>query len=436
MRLAWGSHQAGFFRLTFTNRAALEMAKRVQIAHPEGARRLTTKTFHGLCAHILRVEADELGIPSDFVIYDEDDVADLLQDLTAGHRNRRELPDIMNALGETKVTAASSALTAGTDLEDLYVSSHLKPLAALYHRAMQARHALDFSDLVYWTRRAFAAFPAIGERWAARYDLVQVDEVQDTQFAEYEIVRHLARNTGNLALIGDLDQTIFEWRDAEPSTVLGAFEQDFHPTPYPLSLNHRATRVLIRAADAVASTFDERHSRCIPADHCDEGRPITFHSAPTEVHEADWILGQIQRMASAVNNFSFSRTAVLVRTNQRAGLIFRRLEGEIPCLTVEQFEFFRRQEIKDAISYLRLLQNANDGGAIRRGHAAARPRNWGGYSSGDPERWCPRRTPPFGLLAGINPSPGRPLQGSARRIPRRKDRVLRHRNNRPRPVSR
>jgi DNA helicase-2/ATP-dependent DNA helicase PcrA len=352
--------------LTFTNRAAQEMASRTRIVHPESAGRLTVKTFHGLCAHILRVEADDLGIPADFVIYDEEDVKDLLGDLVGRRTERRELQELMNAIGDVKERAPADRLRDGIPLGDLYPGSPWQKLAEDYHAALRARHALDFADLVYHTRFAFLAHPAVAKRWAERFDFVQVDEVQDTQLAEYEIVRHLALRTRNLGMIGDFDQTVYEWRHAEPTALIQQLEADFHPKPYPLSYNHRATRVLIAAADGVAGSFEERRTKCVPAAHCPEGDPILVHSASTEVYEADWILERIQALASGKRSFPYSHTAVLTRTNRRAALIYQRLEGKIPCLTVEQFEFFRRQEIKDALAYLRLIQNPNDGGAMRR----------------------------------------------------------------------
>lgn len=353
--------------LTFTNRAAGEMSARIGLVHPQSVRRLTVKTFHALCAQIARAEADALGIPADFVIYDEEDVIELLGDLHPGMRDRRDLKELMSALVDIKERAPAAALASGAELRDLYKGSAYLPLAERYHAALRARHALDFADLVYSTRRAFLADTAAAERWAARFDFVQVDEVQDTQLAEYEVVRHLARRSRNLALIGDFDQTIFEWRDAQPAIVLPAFEDDFHPVPYPLSLNHRATRTLIGAADALASSFQERRTQCIPADHCPEGEPILVHAAQTEMHEAEWILGRVRELASGGKSFPFNRTAILTRTNARGANLYHVLQkGGIPCLTVEQFEFFRRQEIKDALAYLRLVQNPNDGGAMRR----------------------------------------------------------------------
>jgi len=352
--------------LTFTNRAAQEMAKRTRMVDPDSAGRLTVKTFHGLCAHILRAEADDLGIPVDFVIYDEEDAKDLLGDLVGRGTERRDLQEFMNAIGDIKERAPVERLREHATLIALYEGSPSAKLAESYHAALRARHAVDFADLVYLVRSAFLAHPTIANRWAERFDFVQVDEVQDTQLAEYEIVRHLALRTRNLAMIGDFDQTIYEWRHAEPRALIQQLETDFQPKPYPLSYNHRATRVLIAAADRVASSFEERRTKCVPAPHCPEGDPILVHSASTEVYEADWIQERIQALASETRAFPYSRTAVLTRTNKRAALVYQRLEGKVPCLTVEQFEFFRRQEIKDALAYLRLIQNPNDGGAMRR----------------------------------------------------------------------
>ncbi|MEG3876028.1 3'-5' exonuclease [Microcoleus sp. herbarium7] len=354
--------------LTFTNRAAKEMSERLSRYCPEQLKHLTIKTFHGLCASILRVEARQFGLPADFVIYDETDCIELVKEVF-DKSNDRDARDLLYKLANCKLEAKDRDLSLNNLVENLYapLGNNYAQRAAQYQSILQKRHALDFADLVFYIRVMLEHELEISQRWADKFDFVQVDEVQDTHLSEYGIVKHLAANSGNLAMIGDLDQTIYEWRGSEPDRVIQQFNRDLNPTKYSLACNYRATKTLLNAASGFADSFEHRQTKITPAPESEVGELIQVHLANNERAEAEWIGKQIQLLADNQTDFVYSRVAVLARSHERTKVVSRTLERMgIPCVTVEKFQFFMRQEVKDALAYLRLILNPFDAGAMRR----------------------------------------------------------------------
>ncbi|MBD2028236.1 3'-5' exonuclease [Leptolyngbya sp. FACHB-711] len=355
--------------LTFTNRAAREMGDRLAKFQPEVYRKLAIKTFHGLCAHMLQVEAQTIGLPTDFAVYDDNDCFEILKNLSKFDEDQ-EVWNLLNQIADCKSKASQEQLTIDLVLDSLFgaLDYRDRQIALKYQKVLGDRHALDFADLIFYTRSMLHCSPTASQRWRDRFDFAQVDEVQDTHLGEYEIVRALAVRSGNLALIGDLDQTIYAWRGSEPSTVLDCFDQEFHPITYSLSLNYRSTKILLGTASNFANSFDQRHTSINPAPSCDVGEDILTHIASDWNQEALWIAQQIQTLAAGHGaEFQFNRLAVLARTHRKARHVAATLtEVGIPCITVDQYQFFMRQEIKDALSYLRFITNPFDTGAFKR----------------------------------------------------------------------
>jgi len=354
--------------LTFTNRAAQEMRDRLANYSYDAARRATIKTFHALCTFMLQVEAREVGLPADFVIYDDVDSLELVKEIFVIKKDK-DAKDILWKISDCKINARGKELSLNCPADYIYRSfgSKSAALAGRYQEILRQRHALDFSDLIYFTRAMLVERPDILARWEQRYDFIQVDEVQDTQISEYEIVHCLAKRSRNIAMIGDVDQTIYGWRGSEPERVLGQFRADFDPVEYPLLYNYRATSVLLGATDSFAKSFVNRYTNIVPSLKCETGEPIKVHQAGSCKAEARWIGDQIRVLARGNRNFAYKRIAVLTRTNRRSIVISEVLqEMGIPHLTVEQYEFFRRQEVKDALAYLRLLLNPHDTSAMQR----------------------------------------------------------------------
>lgn len=354
--------------LTFTNRAAKEMSERLAQTCPQDFREITVKTFHGLCTSMLRIEARQIGLPADFMVYDDGDCIGLIKEIF-NISQEKEAQSLFFQLADAKSKARPFQLSPDYPLEELFagLGKEEAKLASEYQVTLQERHGLDFADLIFYTRSMLQSYPEIQQRWQERFDFLQVDEVQDTHLSEYEIVRCLASRTGNLTMIGDLDQTIYEWRGSEPDKVINQFKQDFQPTEYSLKLNYRATQTLLNAASVFADSFEHRYTQITPAPSCKLGEPIGIYNAKTEKEEARWIGGKIKKLAGNNPDFAYNRVAVLTRTHKRVSVITQELEKlKIPCVNIEQYQFFMRQEIKDALAYLRLVINPFDTGSMRR----------------------------------------------------------------------
>lgn len=353
--------------LTFTNRAAHEVQQRLADRFPDQVGRLWVSTFHGLCATILRREARRVGLPADFTISDETDSLDLLREIgpfepAAARRFFRDLDRL-------KAGFVGRDLTWPPDYRHLFFPlGEGEALARRYQEELALQGMVDFTDLVLLTNALFARHAEVRRAWEARFDLVQVDEVQDTHRSEYNVLWVLAHRAGNLALFGDVDQTIYGWRGSDPEAIIARFERDFGPvTRLALRRNRRATRQLVRAADGFAGSFQRRWTGVAPGAEAPSGEPIVLHRAADPLAEARWIAQRIRALAAGQDGFPYRRVGVLTGTNQRGIVISEALrEANVPHVTVEEFEFFRRQEIKDALAYLRLLINPADTGAILR----------------------------------------------------------------------
>lgn len=361
--------------LTFTNRAAGQMREQVGKVLGAMAQQSVVATFHGLCVQILREEAEELGLPRDFVIYDDEDQREVLRDVftrTGTVVAKGQPARILSAWLERKSNAPHADLTVArvprlSVPEE--VSSHAEALRE-YQATLVERGALDFADLVFKVRSLLHCLPESRARWAARFDWIQVDEVQDTHFSEYDVIRALGERTRNVALFGDLDQTIYGWRGSDPQRILSMFAADLGPvTTLGLARNYRATRALLAFAERFAGTMTHRTTVLAPAPGLEEGERIEQGRAKTADGEAVWIATRCKKELARGRE---GRIGVLVRTNARASTLAQALaRHQVPCLTVEFFEFFQRQEIKDAIARLRLVLQPGETGALRR--VLARP---------------------------------------------------------------
>jgi DNA helicase-2/ATP-dependent DNA helicase PcrA len=354
--------------LTFTNRAAKEMSERLARYCPHHLSKLTIKTFHGLCSSMLRTEAREIGLPSDFVVYDDADCIELVKEVFSVS-DHREAQSVFFKIADCKNQAKNHQLSLNISLHELYLlqGNKFADCASQYQMMLQKRHALDFADLLFYVRAMLSQERDINQRWSEKFDFIQVDEVQDTHLSEYQVVSHLAKRSGNLTMIGDLDQTIYEWRGSEPYEVISQFNDNFYPTKYLLTWNYRATQTLLKAASAFADSFETRQTKITPSPNCELGELIQVQRAKNEESEAEWISRKVQELAKIQTNIDYSKVAVLTRSHKRIEIVSRMLEKmNIPCLTIEQFQFFMRQEVKDALAYLRLIINPFDTSAMRR----------------------------------------------------------------------
>jgi DNA helicase-2/ATP-dependent DNA helicase PcrA len=386
--------------VTFTNRAAREMRSRVAARlGEEVARTCNIRTFHGLCAWMLKVEARDLGISRDFVIYDEEDckavlgaclgkadispadafyVISALKSCAFGDGLRlgdvppvpRELRGLLRPVWKRNLEKRKKRRKEeDPEMERIAFEKLVEMVGAAwtrYHEILAARNALDFSDLIRRVRAMFLHLPEKREKWGRRFDWLQVDEIQDTHQSEYEVIAVLARRTRKLMFFGDLDQTIYEWRGSDPDGMLDRFQVEFRPVrKFSLRYNYRATRSLLVAADSLAKTFRHRHTHITPAESLEAGEPIKIHHAKTTDAEALWIAEEITALREKAG--AAERIGILARTHRRTLTVSKALtDAGIEHVTVDEFQFFLRQEIKDMLARLRLLLNPDDTGALAR----------------------------------------------------------------------
>jgi DNA helicase-2/ATP-dependent DNA helicase PcrA len=362
-----GFHPRRTLCVTFTNRAAGEIRDRVRGELGTLADEVSVFTFHGLCAWILRCDASAIGLPRDFVVYDEQDCEELLVKLARGASNGRELFYRISQL-KANLPPSELGLSGIPKLFRGQDEEWLRDIVTEYHRTLVDRNALDFSDLIHRARSAFHCLPQVREKWAQRFDWIQVDEIQDTHYSEYDVLTFLAKRQKNLACFGDLDQTIYEWRGSDPDNILRRFRTDFQPVrEFNLSLNHRATQTLLKAADTFAASFQNRRTRIRPRPDLPQGEPVVRQTSKTPTDEAEWVASRLKSILGSTAPASLHQVGVLTRTHRRAEIISSVLtRAGVPHVTVEEFEFFRRQEIKDALARLRLLLNPFDSGALHR----------------------------------------------------------------------
>ena len=348
--------------LTFTNKAAKEMKERVQ--------RLTgiseniwLSTFHGFCARLLSVEIDALGYDRKFSIYDEDDqqalIGHIIKDLNLNDKvfSKRILAGIFS-------DAKNHSIRPYDYLIQSYQPHQVIEAFNLYQKRLRDANALDFDDLLLKTIELFERCPDILDKYRKRFHYILVDEYQDTNLAQYHIVSMLAKEHQNLCVVGDDDQSIYGWRGADIRNIL-EFEKDFPGARVVrLEQNYRSSDKILDAANRVIENNHGRKSKHLWTEKAD-GLPITVFEGRTEREEAIYICDRIlngHRMGSRYDNY-----AILYRTHAQSRVLEMILQSySIPYKVYGGISFFSRSEIKDILSYLRLISNPNDDVAFTR----------------------------------------------------------------------
>ncbi len=348
--------------VTFTNKAARAMEERVNQMLGGGGRSLEgiwMGTFHAMCARLLRREArDHLAIKSNFVIMDSDDQESLVR------RILKEMNVSDKAVKPASVHASiSSAKNELLDPEDYPNSNYRDQIVRRayqrYQQLLQENNAVDFDDLLLLTVRLLQGNETIRNYYARRFEHVLVDEFQDTNTAQYELVRLLSSKHKNLFVVGDEDQSIYRWRGADFRNVL-RFEQDYPGcTKVLLEQNYRSTQTVLDAARAVIDKNRDRTRKALFSDR-GAGEPIQFHEAVDDRAEAqfvvDTILGLVTSARAKAGDF-----AVMYRTNAQSRLLEEAfLRSGQPYRLVGAQRFYGRREVKDLIAYLRLALNPDD----------------------------------------------------------------------------
>lgn len=350
--------------VTFTNKAAREMRERLgYLLGQDGAARNFMPwmgTFHGICVRLLRVDGDKIGIASNYVIYDEDDRQGLI---------KQAMKQLSITDKQIKPRAVSSAVSnAKNDLitpDELEASANYpfqKEVAKIYvayERMKKEAGALDFDDLLIETVRLFREQPDVRARWRKQFKHILIDEYQDTNAAQYAIVKSLVGDDRNICVVGDDWQSIYSWRGADFTNILN-FERDFPGAKIiKLEQNYRSTGAILEAAHSVITKNVQRTDKKLWTAE-PTGAPVQVHGVYDESEEAFLVASRINAQTS-INARNYGDFAVLYRTNAQSYTLERALlQHRIPYQIIGGVRFYDRKEIKDIIAYLRLLYQPND----------------------------------------------------------------------------
>jgi DNA helicase-2/ATP-dependent DNA helicase PcrA len=374
--------------ITFTNKAAGEMKERVAALVGPRARAMWVSTFHSMCVRILRAEAKTLGLKTTFSIYDQGDSQRLMTmvcrdlDLDPKRYPARAMTVQVSNLKNELVDAETWAAKAGTALEKVLAEAY-----TLYQRRLREAHALDFDDLIMTTVNLLQAFPAVAEHYRRRFRHVLVDEYQDTNHAQYVLVRELvgteagtaekrtvdgelvragsAVPPAELCVVGDADQSIYAFRGATIRNIL-EFERDYpDASTILLEQNYRSTQTILSAANAVIARNSNRKPKNLWSE-AGSGAKIRGYVADNEHDEAAWVAGEIDRLSDN-DDVTPSQVAVFYRTNAQSRVfeeIFIRVG--LPYKVVGGVRFYERREVRDMLAYLRTIANPADVVSLRR----------------------------------------------------------------------
>ncbi|MCX7681513.1 MAG: UvrD-helicase domain-containing protein [Anaerolineae bacterium] len=369
-RAAWLVQERGvppwhIMAVTFTNKAAREMQGRLeQILGPSRARSMTLGTFHAICARILRREADAIGIPRDYVIFDAEDqvrlVKQALQDLNLDEK-RYPSRSVLNAISRAK----NELITPQAYQASSYYGEIVKRVYERYQALLEANSGLDFDDLLMVTAQLFGQHPEVLARYQERYQHILVDEFQDTNMAQYVLLRQLSGKYHNLFCVADEDQMIYAWRGADYRNIRRLREDHPNLVTILLEQNYRSTQTILDAANAVIRHNPDRTEKRLFTRR-GRGPAIVIHEAYDQNDEAAFVVETVTRLM-ARDGVQPGDCAVMYRTNaQSRAFEDAFVRAAIPYKLVGATRFYARAEIKDLIAFLRLIHNPADGVSMSR----------------------------------------------------------------------
>jgi DNA helicase-2/ATP-dependent DNA helicase PcrA len=368
-----GVDPSGVLAVTFTNKAAGEMRERIEKLLGAPLRGMWAGTFHAIGARILRMHAALVGRTPSFTIYDEDDSDAVVKRLMERHAisPKQIAPRLVRSL----VSEAKNSLTSSSEYESLARDQASRAAALVYRDlegALRAANAVDFDDLLVLPVRLLEEHAEVREKLARRFRYVLVDEYQDTNRAQYRFIRLLAGEHGNVCVVGDDDQSIYGWRGADIRNILD-FTRDFPAAGVVrLEENYRSTPPILALANQVISANTGRMGKTLRPTIAG-GEPATLVRALDERDEADWVTEEMSACRAASSDLALRDFAVLYRTNAQSRAFEEALRRRaIPYRLVGAVRFYDRREVRDLMSYLKLIANPADDEAFRRAIAVPR----------------------------------------------------------------
>ncbi len=354
--------------VTFTNKAAGEMKERIEKLLGKRGVNIWINTFHSVCVRILRKDIDKLGYSNDFVIYDAADHLSLIKNCA----NELKVSDdlytylfISRKISNLKNNLITPDKFKEDEARDFNFLKKAAEVYSLYQKKLKENNALDFDDLIMKTVNLFEEQPDILRHYQERFRYIMVDEYQDTNHAQYKLINLLTKVHRNLCVVGDDDQSIYQWRGANLDNILN-FEKDYPDTTViKLEENYRSTQNILDAAGAVVCKNIRRKEKKLWTKR-DGGKKIVYSRTLDERDEAKVVCQTIESLRSE-NNYTYKDIAVLYRTNAQSRVIEDAfVMRNIPHRIVGGLRFYERKEIKDLLAYLRVLVNQNDSMSLKR----------------------------------------------------------------------
>ena len=361
-----GVNPYNILAITFTNKAAREMRERIQKLMGGAADDIWISTFHSMCVRILRRDIDRLGFNRNFTILDSSDQQSVIKNILKEKNIDPKKYDPRALLG-----AISSAKNELIEPEEFsknagdYYANVVADVYKEYQKRLRKNQALDFDDLIMTTIQLFQRVPEVLEYYQRKFQYIHVDEYQDTNRAQYMLVKFLAARFKNLCVVGDSDQSIYRWRGADIANIL-SFEKDYaNASVILLEQNYRSTKKILLAANKVIENNLNRKAKNLWTENA-EGNKIVYYRADSEQGEAQFVIGRIQELVRSGNR-KLSDIAILYRTNAQSRVIEESfLKSNLEYTIVGGTKFYDRKEIKDILAYLRLISNPDDDISLQR----------------------------------------------------------------------
>ncbi|CAI6236382.1 DNA helicase PcrA [Bacillus subtilis] len=346
--------------ITFTNKAAREMKERVESILGPGADDIWISTFHSMCVRILRRDIDRIGINRNFSILDTADQLSVIKGILKERNLDPKKFDPRSILGT--ISSAKNELTEPEEFSKVaggYYDQVVSDVYADYQKKLLKNQSLDFDDLIMTTIKLFDRVPEVLEFYQRKFQYIHVDEYQDTNRAQYMLVKQLAERFQNLCVVGDSDQSIYRWRGADITNIL-SFEKDYpNASVILLEQNYRSTKRILRAANEVIKNNSNRKAKNLWTEN-DEGIKISYYRGDNEFGEGQFVAGKIHQLHSSGKR-KLSDIAILYRTNAQSRVIEETLlKAGLNYNIVGGTKFYDRKEIKDILAYLRLVSNPDD----------------------------------------------------------------------------
>lgn len=346
--------------ITFTNKAAHEMKDRIEKMLGEQQFTPWVSTIHSLCVRILREDIQHMGYPKNFTIMDADDQKSVVKEACKqlGIDNSNITPagyvDYISNNKSAEIDAEEAKNMAGQFADD----KDKAKVYAYYLDRQKQMSALDFDDLILWTVKMFKKFPEVMAKWQRRFEYVLVDEFQDIDRLQYTLIKQLAGEDSSLYVVGDPDQTIYTWRGADVNIIMD-FHKDFpHAKTVILNENYRSTSAILNTANSVIANNVNRMKKDLYTNRKSDAK-VTHYMAANDEYQAAWIAGKIYDLHK--NGLPYHDMAVLYRSNYLSRTLEKGLiDVRIPYIIYGGIRFYERQEVKDALCYLRMCTTADD----------------------------------------------------------------------------